>query len=80
MTGAMKAEAAECSARAAAEQAGKSKSDFLVNISHEIRTAMNGVLGMAQILSRTTLDTNQRKTLDTILRSAENLLAVPTTS
>jgi signal transduction histidine kinase/CheY-like chemotaxis protein len=76
MTGAVKAEAAERSARAAAEQAGKSKSDFLANMSHEIRTPMNGVLGMAQILSRTTLDTNQRKSVDTILRSAENLLAV----
>jgi signal transduction histidine kinase len=75
MTGAVKAEAAELSAHAAAEQAGKSKSDFLANMSHEIRTPMNGVPGMALILSRTTLDAKQRKTLDTILCSAENLLA-----
>lgn len=39
-------------AKLAAEEASKAKSDFLSNMSHDIRTPMNAILGFAQIMRR----------------------------
>jgi len=75
-TAAAKAEAAERSARVAAEAANRSKSAFLANMSHEIRTPMNGLIGMAQILRHSGLDEQQKHSVNIIVRSAENLLTV----
>lgn len=36
----------------AADAANQAKSEFLANMSHELRTPLNGILGYAQILSR----------------------------
>ncbi len=38
------------------------KSHFIPNISHDIRTPLNGVIGMSQMLSRSDLDERQRST------------------
>ncbi len=38
--------------KVAADAANQAKSDFLANMSHELRTPLNGILGYAQILSR----------------------------
>ncbi len=40
-------------------QAGMAKSQFLANMSHEIRTPLNAVLGMLQLLRKTTLSARQ---------------------
>ncbi len=58
-------------ARSAAEA-----SSFLTNMSHEVRTPMNGVLSMAQLLSETDLDERQRQMVRTIEGSSEALLVV----
>lgn len=47
---------------------------FLANLSHELRTPMNGVLGMAELLSDTPLSQKQRDYIDTILFSGQDML------
>jgi len=59
-----------------ATAASHAKSRFLASLSHEVRTPMNGVLGMAQLLSATSLDTTQRNYLDLMQRSASGLLGL----
>ncbi len=63
-------------AREAAEAASRAKSQFLANMSHEIRTPMNGVLGMAEVLLDTPLSELQRRYLESLHHSGENLLDI----
>ena len=58
------------------QAASQAKSRFLASLSHEVRTPMNGVLGMAQLLSATTLDASQRNYLGLMQRSGSGLLAL----
>ncbi|HEY0586779.1 MAG TPA: PAS domain S-box protein [Pseudoduganella sp.] len=51
-----------------AEQASRSKSQFVANMSHEIRTPMNAVLGLLQVLQRSKLDAGQ---LDCVSKAAQ---------
>ncbi len=60
--------------RALAEQASQAKSRFLATLGHEVRTPMTGVLGMAELLQGTPLDTQQRGHVDAIRRAGEHLL------
>lgn len=62
-------------ARDKAQAANEAKSQFLANMSHEIRTPMNAVLGMLQLLQRSTLSAKQ---LDYVMktRSAAQALLV----
>ena len=69
-------EAAMVEAVAAAEAASKAKSDFLANMSHEIRTPMNAILGMLQLLQRTSLDVKQRDYTSKTETAATTLLAI----
>lgn len=63
-------------ARDKANAANDAKSNFLGIISHELRTPMNGVLGAAQLLSATRLETTQREYLSIIRNSGDNLLSL----
>ncbi len=68
--------AAQEAARARAETADRAKSEFLAMMSHEIRTAMNGVLGMLRSLARGRLDRRQREQLDVALLSGNGLMGL----
>lgn len=59
-----------------AEAANHTKSLFLSNMTHELRTPMNGVLGMASILGETALADEQQEMLDVICSSGDTLLTI----
>jgi signal transduction histidine kinase len=63
-------------AMTAAEAANRAKSDFLATMSHEMRTPLNGVLGMAGVLEHLIDDPEQARMLQVIRDSGEHLLAV----
>ncbi len=63
-------------ARDAAELANRGKDTFLATMSHEIRTPLGGIQGLLELLSLTTLDNDQRKTLQTARESADGLLRI----
>ena len=64
-------------AKEAAEAANRAKSDFLAVMSHEVRTPMNGILGMAQLLLMPGLTEEERQDFArTILNSGQTLLTL----
>lgn len=69
-------EAALRIAKEAAEAANRTKSEFLATVSHEVRTPMNGVLGMASLLLEADLPETQREYAETIQESGECLMTI----
>lgn len=57
-----------------AYSATRLKSEFVANMSHELLTPMNAVLGMASLLQQTRLNPQQQDFVATIRSSGENLL------
>jgi signal transduction histidine kinase/CheY-like chemotaxis protein len=63
-------------ARAEAESNAKAKANFLAAMSHEVRTPMNGVIGMVDLILQTRLDEEQRFMLQTVKDSGQALIKV----
>lgn len=61
-------------AKDAAEQASRSKGEFLATMSHEIRTPINAVVGMAYLALKTDLTERQRDYIEKIRASGGHLL------
>ncbi|MGX9418486.1 two-component sensor histidine kinase BarA [Vibrio sp. WJH972] len=59
-----------------AQEAARVKSEFLANMSHELRTPLNGVIGFTRQMLKTQLSKNQQDYLQTIEKSANNLLNI----
>ncbi len=63
-------------AKEAAEAANSAKSDFLATMSHEVRTPMNGILVMAELLAAGDLPPRSRRYAEVIARSGQSLVAI----
>ncbi|RBM32133.1 two-component sensor histidine kinase BarA [Vibrio tarriae] len=63
-------------AKKRAQEAARVKSEFLANMSHELRTPLNGVIGFTRQMLKTQLTNSQADCLQTIEKSANNLLTI----
>lgn len=57
------------------EDATRVKSDFLTQMRQQMRTPMNGIIGIAQLLQKTELNPQQTKYVDILKASADRLFA-----
>jgi len=60
----------------AAQGRGQATADFLANMSHDIRTPMNGLSGLVRIVLKTSLTTRQRDYLEKIDSASRSLAAI----
>jgi len=63
-------------AKEKAEMSDRMKTVFLANISHEVKTPMNAILGFAELLEKPELDTKERLKYSEIIQKAGNQLLV----
>ena len=59
-----------------AREATQLKEQFLANTSHELRTPMNGIMGMVNLLKDSPLDAEQREFVDAVSQCANDLLTI----
>jgi two-component system sensor histidine kinase RpfC len=59
-----------------AEEANRAKSRFVANMSHEMRTPLNGILGTVELLTDTRMDPEQQEYLKAVRVSASALLSL----
>ncbi len=60
-------------AKETAEREAQSRSQFMANVTHEVRSPLNGVLMMASLLQETELDTDQKELLGVVTFSARTI-------
>jgi two-component system sensor histidine kinase/response regulator len=63
-------------AKLAAEEASRTKSEFMAGVSHEIRTPLGGITGSAELLSRMDLPPRAKQYVEMIRQSGELLSGV----
>lgn len=63
-------------AKAQADLANKTKSEFLARVSHEIRTPMNAIIGIGYLMQDTALNEQQQSYLTSINSAADSLLQI----
>ncbi|HHH49904.1 MAG TPA: response regulator, partial [Saprospiraceae bacterium] len=63
-------------ARDLARQSAQMKEQFIASISHEMRTPMNAILGMSNLVIQTDLNTEQHDYISSIKQSSEILLGI----
>ena len=61
-------------ARRRAEQMAKDKADLLAMLSHDIRNPLNAVMGVVQLLERSAVDDPQRRYVQLLKSSSDNIL------
>lgn len=66
----------EVELRKRAEESEKATKEFVAMINHELRTPLNGVLGSAELLSRTHLEEEQRQYLSNLTQSGDLLRVI----
>ncbi|WP_182036475.1 ATP-binding protein [Vibrio diabolicus] len=66
----------EVELRKRAEESEKATKEFVAMINHELRTPLNGVLGSAELLSRTQLGEEQRHYLNNLTQSGDLLRVI----
>ncbi len=71
-----RAERSEENAKNAADMAINSRGELLTKISHEVRTPLNAMMGMASLLNETMQDGEQQEYTGTIVKSGESMLAL----
>lgn len=76
VTDRVQAERALADARDQAETANRAKSRFLAMVSHEVRTPLNGILGMADLLRDTPLTPEQTTYVKAVKTSGDALLSL----
>lgn len=59
-----------------AREATQLKEQFLANTSHELRTPMNGIMGMINLLKPTELTSDQREYVEAVSQCANDLLTI----
>lgn len=57
-------------------EANRAKTEFLANITHEFRTPLNGIIGMASLLQETRLDSEQQECIRIVHDCGNNLLRI----
>jgi two-component system sensor histidine kinase RpfC len=62
-------------AKKRADEANQAKGRFMANVSHEMRTPLNGVIAMSDLLRETQLQETQREIVETLATSAQLALA-----